>query len=286
MLNYSECIQKIKKLKTRSYCLIVGGEGTNKARSPKIWNRVLRKNKIDCKMIPIEVKKKHLNLLLKYLEKDSKFLGGSVTKPYKESIFNYLGNNMDIFTKRIGSVNCLFKDKKLKGLNTDGIGFFETLKKNKINKNFKNILLLGYGGAGKAVLVFLKKYFSKKTNIYCTTRKNLSRKVINSGCKWIQWKKRYIDLKKFNLIVNSTSIGFGRLKAKTPINLQEKKNLAVVYDVIYNPKKTILIKNSQKLGIKTINGLDMNMLQALFAIKKVFKSKVIIKNRQIKIDKN
>ena len=48
MLDFKECITEIKKIKTKSYCLIVGGQGTNNARSPKIWNRVLKKNKIDC----------------------------------------------------------------------------------------------------------------------------------------------------------------------------------------------------------------------------------------------
>ena len=175
MLDFDQCVSKIKKIKTQTYCLIIGGQGTNKARSPKIWNRILKKNKVNCKMIPLEVKKEYLHKLLVYLNNDPKFLGGAVAVPYKEKIFNYLGNNIDIFTKKIGSVNCLYKQKQLRGLNTDGIGFFETLKKNKINKNLKIVLLLGYGGTGKASLVFLKKYFSKKSVIYCSTRKNLSK---------------------------------------------------------------------------------------------------------------
>ena len=275
MLNFNQCVSEIQKIKTKSYCLIIGGEGTNQARSPKIWNRILKKNKVECKMIPLEVKKNHLKLLLDYLKKDPNFLGGSVTKPYKENIYNYLGSNVDVFTNKIGSVNCLYKDKKLKGVNTDGIGFFETLKENKVNKNFKNILLLGYGGVGKAVIVFLKKYFSKSTKIYCATRKNLSKQIKKVGCNWIQWNKKDNNLNKFNMIVNSTSLGFGKMRNKIPYNIEKKGEVNIVYDVIYNPKKTLLIKNSQKLGIKTINGLDMNLLQAHFAIKKVFKGKLI-----------
>lgn len=274
MLDFNQCFSKIKSIKAKSYCLIIGGQGANKARSPKIWNRILKKNKIDCKMIPLEVQKKHLKKLLEYLKKDSKFLGGAVAVPYKENVYNYLGNEVDIFTKKIGSVNCLFKEKKLKGLNTDGIGFFETLKKNKINKNLKNILLLGYGGVGKAALVFLKKYFSNKTTIYCATRKNLSNKIKNAGCKWIQWNKKNYNLSKCNMIVNSTSLGFGKMKKKIPCSIKENSETSIVYDIIYNPRKTLLIKKSQKMGIKTINGLDMNLLQAQFAIKKVFKNKI------------
>ena len=65
---------------------------------------------------------------------------------------------------------------------------------------------------------------------------------------------------------------------KSPYNLKEKKQIKYIYDIIYNPKNTILIKKSKKLGIKTINGLDMNLLQAHFAIKKVFKKKIKLKN--------
>ena len=100
MLGFEECIIKIKKIKTKSYCLIIGGQGTNNARSPKIWNRVLKKNEIDCKMIPLKkLKEKDLNKLLNFLKNDSKF-PGAVAVPYKENIYKYLGNNLDIFTKK------------------------------------------------------------------------------------------------------------------------------------------------------------------------------------------
>ncbi len=273
MLDFNQCLGEIAKIKTKSYCLIVGGQGTNFARSPKVWNKILKKNRVNCKMIPLEVKKNHLKQLLRYLNKDPKFLGGAIAVPYKEKIYNYLGKNVDELTKKIGSVNCLFKDKILKGINTDGIGFYETLKKNKINKNFKKVLLLGYGGAGKSVLVFLRKYFSKKTKIYCATRKNLSKNITKLGCHWIKWNKKDNILGSFNMIVNSTSIGFGKMENKTPCDLPKKNNTNIVYDIIYNPKKTLLIRNSKKLNIKSINGLDMNFLQAQFAIKKVFKKK-------------
>ncbi len=276
MLNFKESIKKMQKIKTQSYCLIIGGEGTNKARSPKIWNKILVKNKIDCQMIPIEIKKNQLNLLLNYLKKDKRFLGGSITKPYKEIVFRYLGKNSDKFTKKIGSVNCLYKKKKMMGVNTDGLAFLKTLKKNKINKKYKNILTLGYGGVGKAILVYLKKYFSKETKIYCSTRKKNSKLIKKNGCEWIRWSERNKLFLKYNVIINSTSLGFGKNSKKTPIQISKNKGLKIVYDVIYNPRKTVLIKNSKKMGIKTINGLDMNLLQAHLAIKNVFKSKINI----------
>ena len=69
MLDFDQCINKIKIIKSEKYCLIIGGQGANKARSPKIWNRILRKNKINCKMIPLEVKQNSLKKLLNFFEK-------------------------------------------------------------------------------------------------------------------------------------------------------------------------------------------------------------------------
>ena len=273
MLDFNQCLSEISKIKTKSYCLIIGGHGTNFARSPKVWNKILKKNRVNCKMMPLEVKKNNLKQLLRYLNKDTKFLGGAVAVPYKEKIYNYLGKNVDELTKKIGSVNCIYKDKTLKGINTDGIGFYETLKKNIINKRFKKVLLLGYGGTGKSALVFLRKYFSKKTKIYFATRKNFSKEIKKLGCHWIKWNKKEDLLGSFNMIVNSTSIGFGKMENKTSCDLPKKNNIKIVYDIIYNPKKTLLLKNAKKLNIRGINGLDMNFFQAQFAIRKVFKKK-------------
>ena len=87
-------------------------------------------------------------------------------------------------------------------------------------------------------------------------------------------EKRDIIYKKLNIIINSTSLGYDKKKNKIPIKINKSKELKIVYDIIYKPHKTILIHNAKKMNIKTINGLDMNMLQAIFAIKKVFKNKI------------
>ena len=274
MLNFKECVNEIKNIKTNSYCLIIGGKGTNKARSPKIWNRIFKKNKINSKMIPLEVKKSSLVSLLNYFKKDKKFLGGAITAPYKEVVFEHIKKNVDVFSRKIGSVKCIFKKNQIYGINTDGTAFYETLKKHKVNRSFKKILILGYGGAGKAVLVYLKKFFSKNTTIYCASRKNFSEKIKKNGCIWIPWNVRDKIFETCNVVVNATSLGFGVKKNKLPIKIYKTDNLKIIYDVIYNPKETKLMKNSKKLGIRTINGLDMNRLQAFYAIKKVFKNKI------------
>jgi len=277
MLDFKGALKRISTINSDKYCLIIGGLGTNQARSPKIWNFFFKKNNLNCKMIPIEIKKNNLKKLFNYLSKDRKFIGGAVTKPYKEIIFKYLKKKTDIATKKIGSLNCIYKDKYLKGVNTDGLGFLKSLKKYKVQRNYKYVLLLGYGGAGKSVLVYLKKFFSKKTKIYCSNRTNKSKFVKKIGCKWVDWKNRHKILKNSDMVINCTSLGFSNKQHLSPINLNKSQNLKIVYDIIYNPKRTILLKRAEKLNINTINGLSMNSFQAFHAIKSVFRGKLNFK---------
>ena len=278
MLNFKGALHEIKKIKNSRYCVIIGGYGTNNARSPKIWNAFFKKKKVDCKMIPLEIEKKSLKKLIKFLGEDKRFIGGSVTKPYKENIFKFLRKNTDPVTKKIMSINCLFKRKdNLRAHNTDGLGFYETLKLLKIKKNLKNVVLVGLGGAGRPVIVYLKKYFSKNTILFCTNRKNKSNYVKKVKAKWVNWKDKNDILKKADMIINCTSIGFGKLINKSPIKLEKSKNLKYVYDIIYNPKLTKLLQDAKNLNINTINGMNMNLYQAVYAIHQVLKKKYNIK---------
>ena len=190
MLDFKGALYQIEKIRSDKYCVIIGGNGTNNARSPKIWNKFFKK-KIDCKMIPLEIEKRAVKKLIEYFSKDKRFLGGSVTKPYKENVFKILKKNTDPLTKKIMSVNCIYKSKgSLRAHNTDGLGFYESLKILKVNKDLNNIVLIGLGGAGKPVLVYLKKYFSKKTILFCSNRRDKSNYVKKIKCRWVKWKDK------------------------------------------------------------------------------------------------
>jgi shikimate dehydrogenase len=307
------------QLDSKEYALIIGSNPSDGARSPKLWNKVYKKKKIKRKMYPADVKLKNLKNIIKYLKKDKKFIGGSVTVPYKEKIIKYL-DVVDTTSKKINSVNTILKKKnKLIGLNTDYWGFGKSINKFNIKKQ-DPILVLGAGGAGKAVISFIIKNFKEnKKYFFNRNHKKISRFIKNYNekkCIILKEYKNISKIKDIKLIINTTSIGFNtwfgskkkfyNLEYFSPlaplndiklINKKEKKlflkknkkniekNLKIskkffennpnskVYDIIYSPKKTNIMKHANSYKNYSLNGLNMNLDQAVIAFSKVNKIK-------------
>ena len=150
------------------------GEQTSKSLSPLIFNHWFKKYNIKAKYSFLEATKKNFdNKILEALS-DKKFQGFNVTIPFKKDIIKHL-DNKNIHAKKIGAVNCVTIGNKIKGINTDWLGYLNSIKQEKINKN-KNILILGFGGASQAIYYgFLFKGY-KNVNVF-----NRSKKAINIG---------------------------------------------------------------------------------------------------------
>lgn len=251
------------------YYAILGTNPSKGARSPKLWNKVFKKLKIKSKMICIDIKPEEFNQKINTLFKDKNFKGGAITNPYKEKIFKKLKKeNIEKSAINCKSLNLIVrKGLKFKGFNTDGEAALNFLKnKEKGIKNNK-ILVLGYGGAGKAICSYINSYCKKK--IYVSTRLNRFQKRIKKlGYIYIPWKDIGKNIQKFDTIINCTSVG--HRSAKTPINRKiiEKCYNKVFFDIIYQPKKTTLLKIAKKNGNKIYNGLEMNLLQAAISFSK------------------
>ena len=136
--------------KNNEYTLIIGETPSAGARSPKLWNMTYKKLKKKIMMFPADVQKKNLKNLIYFLKNDNSFLGSAITTPYKEMILKFL-NFRSAESRIIGSVNTFKKKgKKLEGYNTDFYGAFNSVA---TFRNKKKILILGCGGAGKAVIL-------------------------------------------------------------------------------------------------------------------------------------
>lgn len=307
-MKFLDLIENKLKIDIRNnFALIFGLTPSKGARSPKLWNKVYKFKKNQIRMFPADVSKKNLKKITFDLKKNTKFIGGSVTAPYKVDIIKYL-DGIDSISKKIGSINTLVKsDNKLDGFNTDYYGALNTLKK---FKNKKKILILGCGGAGKAVVLATLKNFNK-CKIFLFNRNKLKlKKFISKLGKNLNLKihNNLNDIyseKGYDLVINTTSIGFDswiyannlyyNFKYFSPLTdlnkvkgtktkntkkfiqknlLIQKKdrqnlrnffninNTAQVFDIIYYPKKTNLMKYAKK---NTINGLQMNLDQAVKA---------------------
>ena len=178
-----------------------------------------------------------------------KINGLNVTIPYKEKIITYL-DEVDKAASIIGAVNTIAKkDNKLIGYNTDYIGFIESFKN---NLNFKNALILGTGGASKAIQYALN---IKNINFDIGSRKN--------NTKYISYDLINKKIKDYDLIINTTPLGtFPDVSKKPKINYKLINENHFCYDLIYNPEKTSFLKECEKKGARIMNGLEMLKSQA------------------------
>ena len=178
-----------------------------------------------------------------------KINGLNVTIPYKEKIITYL-DEVDKAASIIGAVNTIAKkDNKLIGYNTDYIGFIKSFKN---NLNFKNALILGTGGASKAIQYALN---IKNINFDIGSRKN--------NKKYISYDLINKKIKDYDLIINTTPLGtFPDVSKKPKINYKLINENHFCYDLIYNPEKTSFLKECERKGARIMNGLEMLKSQA------------------------
>ncbi|MCL7753005.1 shikimate dehydrogenase [Polaribacter sp. Z022] len=189
------------------------------------------------------------------IEEGGTFLGGiNVTIPYKEDVMQYL-DKLDKTAKEIGAVNTIKFTKKgnLKGYNSDVVGFEKSIFPF-IKKHHKRALILGTGGASKAIA-----YALKKNNIKF---KFVSRNP--NGKKEISYQDLTKDvIKKYHIIINSTPVGTSPNVEKSPdIPYQFLTDKHLLYDLIYNPEITTFLSKGKEQGATIKNGYEMLQLQA------------------------
>jgi len=199
--------------------------------------------------------------LIKSLISNSNLSGLNVTIPYKEQVIPYL-NELDSEAEAIGAVNVIkFKRTAnglhLKGYNSDAIGF-ETSLRPYLKPNHKRALILGTGGASKAIRYVLNKLGIETTYVSRTPSEGqLSYNDLNAEC-----------MHAYTLIVNASPLGtFPNIDQcpNIPYHLLTPEHL--LYDVVYNPAETLFLKKGREMGATGLNGEQMLVEQALAAWK-------------------
>lgn len=207
--------------------------------------------------------------------KHEHYAGFNVTIPLKLPISLFV-QEVDKYADIAGAVNTvkINSDKTFKGFNTDASGFRKAIPKD-IDLKGANVALLGTGGASRAAVLALSECGVAEIGVYTRNIPNAMDYMAYMRRKFpaITFTAYQIDqvrdLSRYQMLVNTTPIGMqGRSADMTPVEepvLKTMQDGAIVYDVIYNPKKTILLKTAEKLGFRTINGLDMLIYQAISA---------------------
>lgn len=217
----------------------------------------------------LETKSEDLIPRLKYL-KTQGYKGFNVTIPHKIPVALFL-SDVDELANKAGSVNTVVinEDKSLKGYNTDVYGFMKPIEE--VNLEGKKATVLGTGGASRAVVCGLSMKGIKKIDIF-------TRNVIDSGESVNILKERFPDVEikllqyelmqglgDTSIVVNTTPLGMKHFReGVSPLSDEVIKTLsddAIVYDIVYNPIKTELIKRAIKYNKKYVQGLDMLVYQ-------------------------
>ena len=188
-----------------------------------------------------------------FIKQNPTISGLNVTIPYKEAIIPFL----DKLSKRateIGAVNTIkiTKSGKLKGFNTDYIGFQKSIEP-LLNENHKKALILGTGGASKAVAYALKQLGI----LYLF----VSRNDIGDAIGYNQINEKTFE--EFQIIINCTPVGtFPNTNTFPEIPYEYFTSNHLAFDLIYNPAETLFLKKAKEQGAIVKNGLEMLTLQA------------------------
>jgi len=238
---------------TRVYGVV--GDPIAHSLSPVIMNAAFRRENVNAVYLALHAKT--LKDLLT-CAKEIPIHGLSVTMPYKESILTHL-DNTDSHTTKIGACNTVVRaqDGKLYGFNTDTAGIVRPLERRLNTLEGARILVLGAGGAARAAVFGLKE---RGCEVYILNRSLAPAKKLAHQARARLIKRP--DLKKlaFDVIINATPVGMGNPR-ETP--LQDKEiNARYVFDMVYDPAETRLLKLAKERGAQVIPGIEMFVHQA------------------------
>ena len=259
--------------KTR--CVAIIGHPVSHSLSPQMHQAAFRALEFDFCYIPLDVLSKDLVRAVRALKLFG-FQGFNVTVPHKEKIVAMM-DDLSPEASLIGAVNTvLIQNGKLYGFNTDGPGFIESLKKEwRFSPKNKNIVLLGAGGAARAVVTQLCIHragsiaiVNRTSGKSATLKKQLDKRFPETKISTFSFHDS--DLKSLiarsDLLINATSLGL-HPGDPSPVPLGHFVRRVKVYDLIYNPPLTPFLKNAKKKGCRILNGSSMLVYQGALAFK-------------------
>ncbi len=242
------------------------------SKSPMLHGFWLKQYGIDGSYEAYGVEPENFEQFLKDLP-SSEFMGGNVTIPHKEVAFANV-DQLDNAASAIGAVNTLWlEDEKLCGGNTDAYGFSANMDQFAPDwKNGKNAIVLGAGGAARAIIFAILDAGYEQIHIVNRTyerAENLST-LFDKKCHAHSWDKLPELLSEADFIVNTTSIGMAGSDASMMPDLSTLPTSAIVSDIVYIPLETPFLKSANELGLQTVDGLGMLLHQAVPGFEKWF----------------
>jgi len=260
--------------KTKVYGII--GDPIEHSLSPLMHNAAFDRMGMDYLYVPFKVGKEDLGKAIECM-KALNIKGLNVTIPHKVAVIPFL-DELDPLAEKIGAVNTIVnEDGVLTGYNTDATGFLQALLERGIEPKGKNIVVLGAGGASRAISFILAERDAHLVILNRLLELDWAEELAHRLSQTFNQEVRALKLNEENLaivldeadiLVNATSVGMSPNSDETPVPAQLLKVGLVVYDIVYNPIKTRLLREAEAAGAETISGIDMLIWQGALAVEK------------------
>ncbi len=241
--------------------------------SPAMHNAAIERMGLNLAYVPLRIQTHGLDALLRAL-REMDFLGVNVTIPHKLSVISHLDEVSEL-SRTIGAVNTIVcREGKLFGTTTDPEGFLAGFHEAGHSFDGKSVVLLGNGGTARTV-AFALFMMAKPHRIVLVARNKVKSEVLVAEIRGKLGKDlEILDLEdysksgsEFDVLVQTTPVG---MHPKTDESLLPPESLEpgqVVYDLIYNPEETLLLKQARERGCKTVGGLGMLVHQGIASFK-------------------
>ena len=254
-------------------CGIIG-DPIEHTMSPVMHNAAFKNRGVDYVYLAFRVKKEELGKAIEGM-RALDIRGLNITIPHKVTVIPFL-DELDPLADKIGAVNTIVNDNGvLRGYNTDATGFLHALRERGVEPEGKSVVILGAGGASRAISFILAERGSSLVILNRTWDK--AKICADRISETFQRKATALKLNRENLaaalsqadiLVNATSIGMSPNINETPVTSNLLKSGLVVFDIVYNPIKTRLRREAEAAGATVISGLDMLVWQGALAFEK------------------
>jgi shikimate dehydrogenase len=257
---------------TSRICGIIG-DPIEHSMSPAMHNAAFDKLGLNYLYVPFRVKREELDKAIAGV-RALNIRGLNVTIPHKVTVIPFL-DELDPLAQKIGAVNTIVNDDGvLTGYNTDATGFLQTLLERGVEPRGKNMVILGAGGASRAIsfiiaergaqLVILNRLLELDWAEELASRIS---QVFKKEVKALELNGKNLAkvLDKADILVNATSVGMSPNIDETPVSPDLIRPSLTVFDIVYNPIKTRLLREAEAAGAKTISGVDMLVWQGALA---------------------
>ena len=247
-------------LSARARVAGIAGWPVTHSRSPRIHGFWLDRHGIDGAYVPLPIEPAAFVTAMRGL-RAAGFAGANVTVPHKLAAFA-LCDRVDESARRAGAVNTLvFHKDRIEGSNTDGFGFLAGLRDEQVDPAAGPALILGAGGAARAVAAALLDQGLPVSVANRTGERAAALARDLPGLRVVPWEDRSAALGDHALLVNSTTLGMGG-RGDPEMALDRAPPTLVVADLVYVPLETPLLAAARRHGLRTVDGLGMLLHQA------------------------